>query len=54
MRDLDYRREIERTRLANDVAVKVIQYRVSHGLTQAAEAMAASGVPAGRRNRERR
>jgi ribosome-binding protein aMBF1 (putative translation factor) len=36
MRDLDYRREIERTRLANDVAVKVIQYRVSHGLTQAA------------------
>ncbi len=36
MRDLDYRREYERTRLANDVAIKVIQYRVKHGLTQAA------------------
>ena len=35
MRDLDYRREYERTRLANDVAIKVIQYRVSHGLSQA-------------------
>lgn len=36
MRDLDYRREYERTRLASDVAVKVIQYRVRHGLSQAA------------------
>lgn len=36
MRDLDYRREHERTRLANDVAIKVIKYRVSHGLSQAA------------------
>ena len=36
MRDLDYRREHERTRLANDVAIKVIRYRVDHGLTQAA------------------
>lgn len=35
MRDLDYRREYERTRLANDVAVKVIRYRVDHGLSQA-------------------
>ena len=36
MRDLDYRREIERTRLANDVAIKVIRYRVTHNLSQAA------------------
>jgi ribosome-binding protein aMBF1 (putative translation factor) len=36
MLDLDYRREVERTRLANDVAIKVIQYRVRHGLSQAA------------------
>jgi len=35
MCDLDYRREYERTRLANDVAIKVIQYRVARGLTQA-------------------
>ena len=35
MRDLDYRREHERTRLANDVAIKVIQYRTVHGLSQA-------------------
>jgi ribosome-binding protein aMBF1 (putative translation factor) len=35
MRDLDYRREYERTRLANDVAVKVIRYRVDCGLSQA-------------------
>jgi ribosome-binding protein aMBF1 (putative translation factor) len=34
--DLDYRREYERTRLANDVAIKVIQYRVRHRLSQAA------------------
>jgi transcriptional regulator with XRE-family HTH domain len=36
MRDLDYRREHERTRLASDVAIKVIRYRVDHSLTQAA------------------
>ena len=36
MRDLEYRREHERTRLANDVAIKVIQYRVKHGLSQSA------------------
>ena len=36
MHDLEYRREHERTRLANDVAIKVIQYRVKHGLSQAA------------------
>jgi ribosome-binding protein aMBF1 (putative translation factor) len=35
MRDLDYRSEYERTRLANDVAIKVIKYRVDHGLSQA-------------------
>jgi ribosome-binding protein aMBF1 (putative translation factor) len=34
MRDPEYRREYERTRLANDVAIKVIRYRVDHGLTQ--------------------
>jgi len=36
MHDLDYRREYERTRLANDVAIKVIRYRAAHGLSQAA------------------
>jgi ribosome-binding protein aMBF1 (putative translation factor) len=36
MRDLDYRREYKRTRLANDVAIKVIRYRVDHGLSQSA------------------
>src|SRR5260221_6832864 len=36
MRDPEYRREYERTRLANDVAIKVIGYRVDHGLSQAA------------------
>lgn len=35
MRDLDYRREYERTRLANDVAIRVIQYRLARGLSQA-------------------
>jgi transcriptional regulator with XRE-family HTH domain len=35
MRDLDYRREHERTRLANDVAIKVIAYRAQRGLSQA-------------------
>ena len=29
-------REHERTRLANDVAIRVIRYRVDHGLSQAA------------------
>jgi transcriptional regulator with XRE-family HTH domain len=36
LRDLDYRREYQRTRLANEVAIKVIQYRVTHGLSQTA------------------
>src|SRR5258707_14224221 len=36
MRDPEYRREYERTRLANDVAIKGIGYRVDHGLSQAA------------------
>jgi ribosome-binding protein aMBF1 (putative translation factor) len=31
----EYRREIERTQLANDVAIKVIRYRADHGLSQA-------------------
>ena len=36
MRDLEYRREYERTKLANDVAIKVIAFRVDHGLSQSA------------------
>jgi DNA-binding XRE family transcriptional regulator len=35
MQDAEYRREHERTRLANDVAIKVIQFRVANGLSQA-------------------
>ena len=35
MHDVDYRREIERTQFANDVAIKVIHYRVSRGKSQA-------------------
>jgi DNA-binding transcriptional regulator YiaG len=35
MRDPEYRREYERTRLANEVAIRVTQYRVKHGLSQA-------------------
>jgi ribosome-binding protein aMBF1 (putative translation factor) len=35
MADPEYRREYERTRLANDVAIKVIAYRAAHGLSQA-------------------
>ena len=35
MHDVDYRREVERTQFANDVAIKVIHYRVSRGLSQA-------------------
>ncbi len=34
MKDLDYRREYERTKLANDVAIKVLRYRTEHGLSQ--------------------
>ncbi len=34
MQDPAYRREYERTRLANDVAIKVLQYRRAHGLSQ--------------------
>jgi transcriptional regulator with XRE-family HTH domain len=34
MRDPEYRREYDRTRLANDVAIKVIGYRIRHGLSQ--------------------
>ncbi len=30
----EYRLAVERTQFANDVAVKVIQYRVKHGLSQ--------------------
>jgi len=35
MQDPEYRREYERTQVANDVAIKVIGYRVRHGLSQA-------------------
>jgi ribosome-binding protein aMBF1 (putative translation factor) len=35
MQDPEYRREYERTQLASDVAIKVIGYRIDHGLTQA-------------------
>lgn len=35
MRDAEYRQENERTQLANDVAIKVIQFRVANGLSQA-------------------
>lgn len=34
MQDQEYRREYERTKVATDVAIKVIQYRVDHGLSQ--------------------
>jgi transcriptional regulator with XRE-family HTH domain len=33
---LEYRREYERTRFANDVAVRVVRYRAEHGLSQTA------------------
>ena len=36
MTDLEYRRELESTRLANDVAIKVIRYRADRGLSQSA------------------
>jgi transcriptional regulator with XRE-family HTH domain len=35
MADPAYRREYERTQLASEVAIKVIKYRVTHGLSQA-------------------
>lgn len=35
MLDPEYRREYERTKLANNVAIKVIQYRMKHQLSQA-------------------
>lgn len=35
MENPKYRAEWERTRFAHEVAMKVIQYRVEHGLTQA-------------------
>lgn len=34
MQDLAYRREYERTRLANDIAIKLLNYRHTHGLSQ--------------------
>ena len=34
MQDLAYRREYERARLANDIAIKVLHYRHAHGLSQ--------------------
>lgn len=36
MADPDYRAEYERTRLANDIAIRVLRYRSEHGLTQTA------------------
>jgi ribosome-binding protein aMBF1 (putative translation factor) len=36
MRDLAYRREQERTRFANEVAIKVIRYRQARKLSQTA------------------
>jgi ribosome-binding protein aMBF1 (putative translation factor) len=35
VQDAEYRREHERTRLANEVAIKVIQFRVANGISQA-------------------
>jgi transcriptional regulator with XRE-family HTH domain len=35
MHDVDYRREVERSQFANDVAIKVIHDRVSRGMSQA-------------------
>ncbi len=34
--DPDYRAEHERTRFANDIAIRIIVYRSEHGLTQTA------------------
>jgi transcriptional regulator with XRE-family HTH domain len=36
MADPAYRAEYERTRLANDIAIRVMRYRTEHGLTQTA------------------
>ncbi|MGH3949207.1 MAG: helix-turn-helix domain-containing protein, partial [Pseudonocardiaceae bacterium] len=36
MADSAYRAEHERTRFANDVAIRVLRYRTEHGLTQTA------------------
>ena len=35
MHDEEYRLEVERTRFANEVAIKVIRYRATHGQSQA-------------------
>ena len=35
MRDPEYKREYERTKLANDVAVRVLAYRTKHRMSQA-------------------
>ena len=34
MSDPEYRREHERTKLANDVAIRVLAYRTRHGMSQ--------------------
>jgi predicted transcriptional regulator len=34
MADPEYRAEYERTRLANEVAIRVLEYRMTHGLSQ--------------------
>lgn len=36
MRDPAYRAEHERTRFANEVAIRVLRYRTEHGLSQSA------------------
>jgi DNA-binding XRE family transcriptional regulator len=36
MADPAYRAEYERTRFANDIAIRVLRYRTEHGLTQTA------------------
>ena len=36
MSDLAYKAEHERTRFANDIAIRVLTYRTDHGLTQTA------------------
>lgn len=36
MTDPAYRAEYERTRFANDIAIRVLRYRTEHGLTQTA------------------
>lgn len=52
--DPEYRRAWERTALARAVAVKVIAYRVEHGISQTRLARRLGMSPAGRRSpRER-